>query len=145
MCPGPNQDMVNFCTCQEGSWLGLGGYSIPPHKLFGGWGKEISSLKRGSLPDHMQCWKEWSGIVRDENSCENHLLLLHSFIGIFAITVWFFMISFIFPVSKLFFFQPAILTFSDSNSPFRPTSGGQGGQIGVQVNSIWFGVSLWKH
>lgn len=31
LCSGSGQDRVNFCSRQEGAWLGPRGYSIPAH------------------------------------------------------------------------------------------------------------------
>lgn len=49
-CPGSSQDRDNFCSSQEGSWLGHGGYSISPHVIVTGGEKGVSSGEKGFLP-----------------------------------------------------------------------------------------------
>lgn len=98
MCPGPNQDMVYFCTSQEGSWLGLGGYSILPHNIFGKCGKGNLFLGEGNGEESGQVF---SGV-------RTHVWIICFFctlIRIFAVTVWLFFISFVFPVNCSYFNQ----------------------------------------
>lgn len=80
---------VEFCSSQKGAWLGRGGYSIPPHVTFGGWGKRLS-FRLGSTVEEVVRYSR-----RCDNSHANHSFFVHSFI-IAAVTVHFLIL---FPVN----------------------------------------------